>query len=127
MTRRTEPGTLPAALEAILDDLCFDLNWRGIKIDPDTVRDWPVWKLRAARLWLDRFPSFDDWIEERKALPHCRVCGCTDDDACPDGCEWVERNLCSACATAAGQLVLGEPESERRKKRVRGRRRAARR
>jgi ParB/RepB/Spo0J family partition protein len=28
----------------------------------------------------------------------CRVCGCTDDDACPDGCEWVEPDLCSACA-----------------------------
>ena len=32
----------------------------------------------------------------------CRVCGCTDDNACiePDGfpCCWVEQDLCSACA-----------------------------
>lgn len=28
----------------------------------------------------------------------CRVCGCTDDHACPGGCYWVEEDLCSACA-----------------------------
>ncbi len=27
----------------------------------------------------------------------CRVCGCTDLNACPDGCSWVEPNLCSRC------------------------------
>ena len=29
----------------------------------------------------------------------CRICGCTDDHACPGGCYWVndEHNLCSAC------------------------------
>jgi len=29
---------------------------------------------------------------------HCRECGCTDDDACEGGCEWVEDDLCSRCA-----------------------------
>lgn len=28
----------------------------------------------------------------------CRVCGCTDDRACPGGCSWVDDDLCSACA-----------------------------
>ena len=28
---------------------------------------------------------------------HCRVCGCTDEYACPGGCEWAEPNLCSRC------------------------------
>lgn len=27
----------------------------------------------------------------------CRACGCTDDRACPDGCSWVDADLCSAC------------------------------
>lgn len=27
----------------------------------------------------------------------CRVCGCTDDDACDPPCEWVEPDLCSTC------------------------------
>ena len=28
----------------------------------------------------------------------CRVCGCTEHQACPGGCYWVEDDLCSACA-----------------------------
>jgi hypothetical protein len=28
----------------------------------------------------------------------CRICGCTDNHACPEGCYWVEEDLCSACA-----------------------------
>ena len=28
----------------------------------------------------------------------CRECGCTDDHACAEGCEWVEQDLCSTCA-----------------------------
>lgn len=27
----------------------------------------------------------------------CRVCGCTDNNACEGGCHWVEDNLCSKC------------------------------
>jgi hypothetical protein len=34
----------------------------------------------------------------------CRVCNCTYSDPCPEGCEWVEDDLCSAC--------LPENESE---------------
>jgi hypothetical protein len=34
----------------------------------------------------------------------CRECGCTDEDACPGGCGWVEPDLCSQCA--------GDPEEE---------------
>ena len=30
-----------------------------------------------------------DWV--------CRVCGCTDDDACASACWWVDRHLCSSC------------------------------
>lgn len=33
--------------------------------------------------------------------PACRVCGCTDDNACQGGCWWVEPDLCSACADDA--------------------------
>ena len=27
----------------------------------------------------------------------CRVCGCSEDDACEGGCSWVERDICSQC------------------------------
>lgn len=30
----------------------------------------------------------------------CRVCGCTENRACDDGCSWVTRDLCSTCARA---------------------------
>lgn len=32
------------------------------------------------------------------AMRKCRVCGCDDFHACPDGCSWVEPDLCSTCA-----------------------------
>ncbi len=37
----------------------------------------------------------------------CRVCNCTDMRACPEGCEWVEEDLCSACAGV--ELVASPP------------------
>ncbi len=27
----------------------------------------------------------------------CRVCGCTDDEACKGGCSWAGTDLCSRC------------------------------
>ena len=41
-----------------------------------------------------------DWSPVRV----CRVCGCTDDHACPGGCYWVEEDLCSACAELPARL-----------------------
>jgi hypothetical protein len=35
----------------------------------------------------------------------CRVCGCTQNNACEGGCHWVEADLCSSCA---GDVVGGE-------------------
>ena len=44
---------------------------------------------------------FDVEAENREAavaLDTCRVCGCTDAEACPGGCIWAEPDLCSRCA-----------------------------
>lgn len=38
---------------------------------------------------------FIDIAENEKV---CRVCGCTENNACLCGCYWVEEDLCSACA-----------------------------
>ncbi len=40
----------------------------------------------------DEEPLFDG--DERR----CRICGCTEDNACTGGCWWVEEDLCSVCA-----------------------------
>lgn len=33
----------------------------------------------------------------------CRVCGCNDEAACPEGCVWAEADLCSRCARGLGR------------------------
>ncbi len=37
------------------------------------------------------------YFRDREPEPCCTVCGCTQNDACPEGCSWVAPNLCSAC------------------------------
>lgn len=36
--------------------------------------------------------------ERARSEQICRVCGCTENNACEGGCSWVEPDLCSACA-----------------------------
>jgi hypothetical protein len=47
----------------------------------------------------------------------CRLCGCTDEYACPGGCSWAnqQQTLCSACVpldralrTVAGRRLLAD-------------------
>jgi ParB family transcriptional regulator, chromosome partitioning protein len=37
----------------------------------------------------------------------CRVCGCTEDDACPDGCWWIDPDLCSQCEVRGKDVPAG--------------------
>lgn len=48
--------------------------------------------------------------EERK----CRVCGCTQNNACEGGCHWVEEDLCSKCAenSAEGETAIEKLKRE---------------
>lgn len=48
---------------------------------------------------------FDALFLDLALVARCRVCGCTEDDACPGGCCWVEDpmemgDLCSSCLPA---------------------------
>jgi hypothetical protein len=47
-------------------------------------------------IYMKHLNDYDNERPERR----CRICGCTDDDPCPEGCYWVEDDLCSACAMA---------------------------
>jgi hypothetical protein len=40
-------------------------------------------------------------LHEFEAERTCRVCGCTDLNACTGGCAWVDADLCSACLADA--------------------------
>ena len=35
----------------------------------------------------------------------CRVCHCTDNDACDSGCAWVEPTLCDTCAQMVYEVI----------------------
>ena len=41
----------------------------------------------------------------------CRKCGCTDERACPNGCWWVEADLCSRCAVPGDGMNDAEEEA----------------
>lgn len=47
-------------------------------------------------LSLEELGIISDALDSYAGPVSCRVCGCTDDEACPGGCEWVENDLCSA-------------------------------
>jgi hypothetical protein len=32
----------------------------------------------------------------------CRICGCTESEACPGGCGWEQDNVCSSCCNEMG-------------------------
>jgi hypothetical protein len=49
-----------------------------------------------------KFASIDDSVNVLLSIliKKCRICGCTDEHACPGGCHWVEDDLCSRCDEA---------------------------
>ncbi|HWS43317.1 MAG TPA: hypothetical protein VN421_09570 [Pseudoflavonifractor sp.] len=55
-----------------------------------------------ATWWSSKSGFVANVVEERK----CRICGCTQDNACPGGCYWVAPDLCSACVQEAGEDEL---------------------
>jgi hypothetical protein len=57
---------------------------------------------RAVSKWYFEIPELladvAAYAERGGAKRRCRVCGCVDNHACPGGCWWVDKDLCSACA-----------------------------
>ncbi|EPB2977556.1 hypothetical protein ACRE39_002726 [Enterococcus faecalis] len=52
--------------------------------------------------YLERFENYQKEQEELNEIfdpddSRCRVCGCTQFNACPGGCYWIEEDLCSQC------------------------------
>ena len=68
-------------------------------------RRWEHAHNEAGRRIDDVLPDPDDFAEgpdlAAVGIRACRGCGCTDDSACEEGCEWVEEDLCSACVAQA--------------------------
>lgn len=73
------------------------------------LRRWEHAEQTACRLLHEWVPCDADLYPDGPDLAAlgiraCRECGCTDEDACPGGCAWIEPDLCSQCA--------GDPDDE---------------
>ena len=70
-----------------------------IKIDPKKISRW-----KAQGEW------------------QCKVCGCTEAEACVGGCYWVEENLCSNCVGKLGMveffMAMDPPRTTHQQKQV---------
>lgn len=52
--------------------------------------------------YLEKFEKYQKEQEELNKIfdpddRRCRVCGCTQFNACPGRCYWIEEDLCSQC------------------------------
>ena len=52
---------------------------------------------------LRKLPNNEPELEADVVARGCRMCGCTDCQACEGGCYWVEHDLCSRCAKTETQ------------------------
>jgi hypothetical protein len=54
------------------------------------------------------FDNRNQFLDElNRPIPGiCCVCGCEEDNACDEGCQWVneEKSLCSSCLTLIGHI-----------------------
>ena len=73
-------------LQTKLVELKEQLDWLGIQIIllmPDK---------EPRKILLDMIKNI-----KKEDVRICRICGCTTQNPCPGGCQWVERDLCSRC------------------------------
>lgn len=62
-------------------------------------------------------PSCRETAElDLEPITTCRVCGCSDLDACDGGCSWVALDLCSACIDAPARSRKSKPPAPAKKK-----------
>lgn len=54
--------------------------------------------------------------QKGNAIRKCRVCGCTDNNACEGGCHWVEQDLCSNCVDISENETAEEKLTREAKK-----------
>jgi len=90
----------------------------ALKVDAKAIRETVAAEFRAAvkargksKRALKRTavtPVDDDGADD---VSTCRVCGCTDMEACEGGCTWVEDDLCSKCNSK------GRPQRGRKRSR----------
>lgn len=95
-TCETEPGVLDVTVkdvtprpEAELQYFC-EICGVGEEAEPDG---------SIPEGWTDRkFENGSHLVcDNCKDVQMCRICGCTEEHGCEEGCHWVADDLCSAC------------------------------
>ncbi len=99
---------LPMSSLAIADICNVDARWMvtGRDTPAGLAYEKSLKRIRFAGPVLALAIAGSDFLTILKRLPQpaicfgvCRYCGCTFDNACPQGCEWLdsEQTFCSAC------------------------------
>lgn len=82
--------TLPvdvAARQVAADELDVETHWGP----PAKPGDWLI--REGGHIRVADYPEVD--ALRRGELRVCRKCGCSENDACDDGCTWITEDLCS--------------------------------
>lgn len=113
-----EKKATPGQLIGLLFELCAGEWTEG---DDERKAVVKVFKIdlpaieKAARAGLEADALFDRKRAGGEAQPGtCSKCGCTEDQACPEGCAWAnaEQTLCTACG---GDVETEKPKRKKRK------------
>jgi hypothetical protein len=87
-------------------------------VDADRLRILTAMIVASADSDVDGYAElYDELIQLEKTAGEfdeiaCRVCGCTEDNACPGGCSWAGPELCSRCAAVLIEAGIIEVEEE---------------
>lgn len=105
---------LPPEVQVEIGGLALELVLAWIGQDAYENEEWTRPFHTGEPLLLDQLQSAaEDTLKEileQDILPVpsrlgqvCEICGCSDEDACEQGCSWISPTLCSACEHAPGE------------------------
>lgn len=113
----------PLTLSAIADDRAdYELYQVGLHahlaLRPDDRMSFAEIKLVLRKRTWELGAVWDGRTHDHNRGPtfpnaRCRICGCTEDRACPGGCYWTDVDACSRCVPVAEQLDCPHPRQAR--------------
>lgn len=84
--------------------LVFSEPMRGSEAEIQRAKGWMCHNQRTDITHWMPLPAAPESAPED--VQRCRICGCTDNNACSGGCYWVEDNLCSQCADREEPITI---------------------
>lgn len=89
--------TPPEAIDAMV----LALQSNGVNLYAIHARDEPVTPAMMRAVLATALTAGAEHLVQAEVtvtVRQCRICGCTDNEACPDGCSWSQPEICSTCA-----------------------------